>query len=51
MINWQFFPKSRIIPDHLKNVLSVFELNESEVNSEALIITAVMRYWKMLELT
>ncbi|MBM3455953.1 MAG: hypothetical protein FJX80_12535, partial [Bacteroidetes bacterium] len=34
MINWQFFPKSRIIPDHLKNVLSVFELNESLVNSE-----------------
>ncbi len=25
MINWQFFPKSRIIPEHLQNVLRVFE--------------------------
>lgn len=34
MINWQFFPKSRIIPEHLKNVLDVFELSESLVSSE-----------------
>jgi len=35
MINWQFFPKSRIIPEHLQNVLGVFELNESLISSEA----------------
>ncbi len=34
MINWQFFPKSRILPEHLKNVLDVFELSESLVSSE-----------------
>lgn len=34
MINWQFFPKSRIIPEHLKNVLGVFELNETLISSE-----------------
>jgi hypothetical protein len=33
MINWQFFPKSRIIPEHLQNVLGVFELNESIISS------------------
>lgn len=35
MISWQFFPKSRIIPEHLQNVLSVFELNESLISSDA----------------
>ncbi|MBE2254665.1 MAG: hypothetical protein IAE65_00565 [Ignavibacteria bacterium] len=34
MINWQFFPKSRIIPKHLQNVLGVFELNENLINSD-----------------
>jgi hypothetical protein len=34
MINWQFFPKSRVIPEHLKNVLSVFEVNESLISSD-----------------
>lgn len=34
MINWQFFPKSRIVPDHLKNVLGVFEFNESLISSD-----------------
>jgi hypothetical protein len=34
MINWQYFPKSRIIPEHLKNVLGVFELNERLISSE-----------------
>lgn len=33
MINWQFFPKSRIIPEHLQNVLGVFELNERLISS------------------
>lgn len=34
MINWQFFPKSRIIPEHLENVLSVFEINENLISSD-----------------
>jgi hypothetical protein len=34
MINWQFFPKSRIIPQHLLDVLDVFELNESLISSD-----------------
>lgn len=34
MISWQFFPKSKIIPEHMKNVLGVFELNESLISSE-----------------
>lgn len=33
MINWHFFPKSRIIPDNLNNVLGVFELNENLFSS------------------
>ncbi len=33
MINWQFFPKSRIITAHLENVLGVFELNENLISS------------------
>jgi len=35
MINWQFFPKSKIIPNHLLNVLSVFEQNESLITSDS----------------
>lgn len=34
MIDWQFFPKSKIIPEHLKNVVEVFESNTSLINSE-----------------
>jgi hypothetical protein len=34
MINWQYFPKSRSIPDHLNDVLRVFELNESLITSD-----------------
>ena len=33
MINWQFFPKSRVIPEHLLNVIRVFELNENFISS------------------
>lgn len=33
MINWQFFPKSRIIPNHLQDVLSCFETNEDLITS------------------
>lgn len=35
MINWQFFPKSKIIPSHLLSVLSVFEQNESSITSDS----------------
>ena len=34
MINWHFFPKSRIIPDHLQKIISVFEMNEFSISSE-----------------
>lgn len=34
MINWQFFPKSKIIPNHLNDVLNVFELNFGLIDSE-----------------
>ena len=33
MISWQFFPKTRIIPEHLENVLFVFELKENSISS------------------
>jgi hypothetical protein len=33
MINWQFFPKSKIIPSHLKTVIDVFEKNETTISS------------------
>ena len=35
MINWQFFPKSKIIPEHLIEVLSVFEQNEELISSDS----------------
>lgn len=35
MINWQFFPKSKIIPSHLVEVLSVFEQNEELISSDS----------------
>lgn len=35
MINWQFFPKSKIIPNHLLNVLGVFEEKESIITSDS----------------
>jgi hypothetical protein len=35
MTQWQFFPKSIIIPDHLKNIIDfVFKKNESDIDSE-----------------
>ena len=33
MINWQYYPKSDQISLHLKNVVDVFELQETEINS------------------
>ena len=35
MINWKFFPKSKIIPNHLLNVLGVFEEKESIITSDS----------------
>ncbi len=35
MINWQFFPKSRVIPEHLLNVIRVFEFNETSISSDS----------------
>jgi hypothetical protein len=34
MIVWQFFPKSRVIPKHLQDVLSVFDLKENLISSD-----------------
>jgi hypothetical protein len=34
MISWQFFPKSKILPEHLQKVLDVFENNENLISSE-----------------
>jgi hypothetical protein len=34
MINWQFFPKSTEIPEHLKQVVFVFEKNRDHISSE-----------------
>lgn len=33
-IQWQFFPKSKIIPKHLKDVVDVFEENVDKINSD-----------------
>lgn len=33
-IQWQFFPKSKIIPHHLKEVVSVFENNSRDISSD-----------------
>ncbi len=34
MISWQFFPKSKIIPVHLHDVVLVFEKWEEDISSE-----------------
>jgi hypothetical protein len=34
MINWQFFPKSKILPKHLELVVNVFEKHEEEITSD-----------------
>lgn len=33
-IQWQFFPKSKIIPSHLKEVVNAFTNNEEKISSE-----------------
>lgn len=32
-INWQYFPKSNAIPNHLKDVIAVFEKNVEQISS------------------
>lgn len=34
MINWQFYPKRKEIPTHLKNVVDIFILKESLISSD-----------------
>ena len=34
MINWQYFPKSSSTPQNMQNVVSIFEKNSSEIDSE-----------------
>jgi hypothetical protein len=34
MINWQFFPKSKTLPDHLRDVIDVFGKNLGKIDSE-----------------
>lgn len=36
MINWQYYPKRKEIPTHLKDVIDIFELNEKEISSDKL---------------
>lgn len=33
MINWIYFPKSKKLPDHLNNVISVFENHSTKIDS------------------
>lgn len=34
MINWQFFPKSKVLPDHLSDVLGVFAFYQGLIDSD-----------------
>ncbi len=34
MINWQYFPKSQKLPDHLDNVIKVFEKHSEKLDSK-----------------
>jgi hypothetical protein len=40
MINWQFYPKRKEIPTHLKNVVNVFDLKENHITSEILTLNS-----------
>lgn len=33
MINWQFFPKSKVLPDHLSKVIDEFEYKQDLIDS------------------
>lgn len=34
MINWQYYPKSKEIPTHLKDVVDIFVLNQNIISSD-----------------
>jgi hypothetical protein len=34
MINWQFFPKSKVIPAHLQKIVNAFESKENSIASD-----------------
>ena len=34
MINWQYYPKSKEIPTHLKDVVDIFVLNQNVISSD-----------------
>jgi hypothetical protein len=34
MINWHYYPKRKVIPPHLKNIVDVFNENELKISSE-----------------
>ena len=34
MINWQYYPKRKEIPIHLKDVVDIFELKENLISSD-----------------
>ena len=34
MINWQFYPKHKVIPNHLKDIIDVFVSNEISISSD-----------------
>jgi hypothetical protein len=34
MINWQYYPKRKTIPTHLKNVVDIFVLKQSVISSD-----------------
>ncbi|WP_310377535.1 hypothetical protein [Flavobacterium sp.] len=36
MINWQYYPKRKEIPSHLKDVIDIFILNEKLISSDKL---------------
>nr|WP_314498700.1 hypothetical protein [uncultured Chryseobacterium sp.] len=38
MINWQYFPKSKEIPIHLKDVIRIFNFNEKFISSDELFL-------------
>lgn len=35
MLNWQFFPKSKVLPEHLNRVVKIFENKENLFNSDS----------------
>lgn len=38
MINWQYFPKRKEIPLHLKEIIQIFNLNEKFISSDDLFL-------------